>query len=193
MLDTSPQLVYDNPLPEVHEDTEETAKERTPSHDTPKPRLKWILVTMASVFAVAIAIGVGIGIWRHDVHGSDGPTTRRAFRTYWVSSLANFRSQPAPSATAPQNPANTSSPQSTNAIQYVLNDTSLAAIVLPGGDRHIFFQDNNGSIRRAIRSASENLWTISQSLNLSSTPKNHTPLAAQLVQGWWSGSPPVHT
>ena len=75
MLDTSPQLVYDSPLPEVHEDTEDTTKERTPSHYTPKPRLKWILVLTASVVAVAIALGVGIGIWRHRKHGLHGLST----------------------------------------------------------------------------------------------------------------------
>ena len=92
--------------------------------------------------------------------------------------LANFHSPPAPSPTAPQNPAPKSSPNSTIATQYILNDTSLAALVLSDGDRHLFFQDNNGLIRRVIRSASENQWAIDPSRNLSSSPKSNTPLAA---------------
>lgn len=82
------------------------------------------------------------------------------------------------------NYSNTSSPNTTSIAQYILNDTSLAALVLPNGDRQLYFQDSSGSIRRAIRSASENQWTISPSLDLNSyldylsNPRNYTPLSA---------------
>ena len=74
-------MAYNNSLPEVHENTDNTSKERTPSHHTSKPGLKWMLIITASVVAVAIAIGVGIGIWRHREHGPHGPftLTRREF------------------------------------------------------------------------------------------------------------------
>ena len=77
-------------------------------------------------------------------------------------------------------PVPTSSPNLTSAIQYFLNDTSLAALILPSGARQLFFQDNNGIIRGAIRSASKNQWTISPDLNLSSNSKRNTPLAATI-------------
>ena len=73
---------------------------------------------------------------------------------------------------------NTSNPKITSAAQYILNDTSLAALILPSGDRQLFFQDNNGSIRRAIRTASDEQWVISPYFNLSASSKKHTPLAA---------------
>ena len=94
--------------------------------------------------------------------------------------FAYFYSPPVQSPTASLNPVTTSSPKSTSAAQSILDDTSLAALVLPGGDRHFFFQDNNGFIRRAVRSASENQWTISSPLNLSSNPKSLTPLTASV-------------
>ena len=75
-------------------------------------------------------------------------------------------------------PVTTSSPNLTSAAQYILNDTSLAALILASGDRQLFFQDNNGSIRRAIRTASDEQWAISPYLNLSASSKKHTPLAA---------------
>ena len=75
-------------------------------------------------------------------------------------------------------PATTSSRNLTSAAQYILDDTSLAALIIPNGDRHLFFQDNNGSIRRAVRTASDEQWIISPYVNLSANSKKHTPLAA---------------
>ena len=69
MFDISPQVVYDNVLPEVYSNTENSTKERTSSQYTPKPWFKLMLIITASVVAVAIAIGIGIGIWRHREHG----------------------------------------------------------------------------------------------------------------------------
>lgn len=92
--------------------------------------------------------------------------------------MANLYRPPAPSPAAPQNPVTNSSPNSTSATQYILNDTSLAALVLPDGARHLFFQDNNGLILHAIHSVTEDQWTVHPSLDLHSSPKNHTPIAA---------------
>ena len=46
--------------------------------------------------------------------------------------------------------------------QQILNDTSLAATVLANGDRHLFFQDPRGVIRRVIRTASATQWNLDQ-------------------------------
>ena len=82
--------------------------------------------------------------------------------------LTHFHSPPAPNIT--------------HAPQYILNDTSLAAVFLSNGDRHFFFQDNTGLIRRAVRVESNGQWTTSPNLNASadasSNPKRHTPLTA---------------
>lgn len=87
-------------------------------------------------------------------------------------------------------PVTTSSPNLPSAAQYILNDTSLAALILPSGDRQLFFQDNDRSIRRAIRTASDKQWTISPYLNLSANPKKYTPLAATVyneAEAFWNG------
>ena len=61
--------------------------------------------------------------------------------------------------------------------QYILNDTSLAALHFENDDRQLFFQDVNGTIRRAIYTASTSHWTTSRELYVPSSAKNHTPLA----------------
>lgn len=95
--------------------------------------------------------------------------------------LAHFYSPP-----APPNPNTTPHPNITHAPQYILNDTSLTALSLSNGDRHLFFQDNTGLIRRAVRTESNGQWTTSPNLNASVDPssnpglkpKIHTPLTA---------------
>ena len=72
-------------------------------------------------------------------------------------------------------------PNVTTAAQFILNDTSLAALSLPNGDRQFFFQDSTGRIRRTGRTASNSQWNTSPDSNTSVTvpgnPKNHKPLA----------------
>ena len=139
MVDTTPQVFYNESYPEVY-NIEESTKERAPSPHIPKPKFRCSLMVMVVIIAMALAIGVGVGIWRHRQH--------------------------------------TSNPKITSAAQYILNDTSLAALFLDSGDRQLFFQDNNGSIRRASRTASDEPWVISSHFNLSASSKKHTPLAA---------------
>ena len=95
--------------------------------------------------------------------------------------LTHFHSPP-----APPNPKITPHPNITVAPHYILNDTSLAAVSLSNGDRHLFFQDNTGLIRRAVRVQSNGQWSTSLNLNASMdpamnftfNPKKHTPLTA---------------
>ena len=69
-----------------------------------------------------------------------------------------------------------SSSQPSNA-QYILNDTSLAAVILPNNDRHLYFQDGTGRIRYVICTASNNQWNTSPDSNSNASAKNYTPLA----------------
>lgn len=50
--------------------------------------------------------------------------------------------------------------------------------MLSNGERRLFFQDNEGVIRQAVRPASSGLWATSPSLNVTSDAKDNTPLAA---------------
>lgn len=96
-----------------------------------------------------------------------GTTSRNVHIPFTYSS-----SQPVagPSPT-PRTPTNAST------AQYILDDTSLAAAILPNNDRHLYFQDSTGRIRYVIRTASTNQWSLSSDSNISASAKNHTPLA----------------
>ena len=88
------------------------------------------------------------------------------------------------SPAAPQNPKITPHPNITRVAQYILNDTSLAALFLANGDRQQFFQDNTGLIRRAVRTASNSQWSTSPYLSVNfNNAKNNTPLAVNVPFG----------
>ncbi|KAF6235742.1 hypothetical protein HO173_005937 [Letharia columbiana] len=152
--DTTPQVLYDNSLPEAHGNEKPTEEHL---HVTKLTR-KWPWIVIALILAAVIAIGVSVGIWHH--------------REYSLYKPPRVSSPPAPNITYTP--------------QYILNDTSLAAVSLSNGDRHLFFQDNTGLIRRAVRVESNGQWTTSPNLNasadpsskLSSNPKRNTPLTA---------------
>lgn len=162
-------MFYDKSFPEVYGNIEESTKERAPSNHIFKPALKWPLMVIALVVAAAIAVGVGVGVWRHREHVLHKSSTvvRCGVRADPICSLAYFHS-----ASAPQ------SHNITPAAKLILDDTSLVALSLFNGDRQLFFQDNTGRIRRAIRPESNNQWSTSPYLDLSSNPKDYTPMVA---------------
>lgn len=168
-------MFYDNSFPEVHGNIEESTKERPPSPRILKPALNRPLMVIALIVAAAIAVGVGVGIWRHREHAPHQSSTviRCGVRADLIPSLAHFYSPPAPQS---------HNISITPAAQFILNDTSLAALSLSNGERHLFFQDNTGRIRRAIRTESNNQWSTSPYLNLGSKPKNYTPLVATVYE-----------
>ena len=90
--------------------------------------------------------------------------------------LTYSSSQSVASPSTPDSPT-APTPTNTSTAQYILNDTSLAAVILPNNDRHLYFQDGTGRIRYAIRTASNNLWNTSPDSNSNASAKNHTPLA----------------
>ena len=51
--------------------------------------------------------------------------------------------------------------------QYILNDTSLAAVFSLNEDQQLFFQNNTGLIRHAVRVDFNGQWTTSPNLNAS--------------------------
>ncbi|KAM0800348.1 hypothetical protein BDR22DRAFT_972912 [Usnea florida] len=158
--DTAPEVSYDAILPETHGNEKPSAENL---HVTKLAR-KWPWIILGLILAAAIAVGVSVGIWHRREHSLHKPTS--------VSSPP-----------APPNPKITPHPNITHAPQYILNDTSLAAVVLSNGDRHLFFQDNTGLIRRAVRVYSDGQWNTGRNLNasdfkLSAKPKKYTPLTA---------------
>ena len=87
---------------------------------------------------------------------------------------------------SPSNSNNSSSPPSptnSNNLSTILINTSLAAITLSNNERHLFFQNKEGVIRQAVRSASSDSWVSSPYLNVTSSAKFHTPLTATAIDG----------
>lgn len=72
--------------------------------------------------------------------------------------------------------------QSLSKAPRILNDTSLAVALHTNGDRHLFFQDHLGVVRRVVHSASTNQWVTISHNNVTSYAKNHTPLAVSAVK-----------
>ena len=82
-----------------------------------------------------------------------------------------------PTARTPTNPPTARTPTNASTARYILNDTSLAAVILPNNDRHLYFQDSAGRIRSVILTELTDQWNTSPDSNISASAKNHTPLA----------------
>ena len=112
------------------------------------------------ILIVALGAGLGVGL-RHNNDSSTAPPTSSASSTVTGSS---------PSATT------------TPAKDGILNDTSLTALVTPEGDRHVFFQSNNGSFRHIAYNPLASGWPSGADfINATPPPRNNTPLAAIVV------------
>ena len=87
---------------------------------------------------------------------------------------------------ASQSSSNSSSVQPP-ATHGALNDTSVAALLADNGDRHLFFQDINGTIRHTVFSETLNDWSDAIIfIPTERQPRLHTPLACE----WTAGYPP---
>ena len=100
-----------------------------------------------------------------------GTTSRSVHILFTYSSSRPVAGPSTPDSPTPRTPTNAS------IAQYILNDTSLAAAILPNNDRHLYFQDSIGRIRYVIRTASTNQWNLSPDSNITTSAKDHTPLA----------------
>ena len=60
----------------------------------------------------------------------------------------------------------------------ILSDTSLAVVERGNGDRRLFFQEQSGTIRQGLYSASSQKWSADSDFIVASDARNNTPLAA---------------
>ena len=75
----------------------------------------------------------------------------------------------------------------TNLPHGITNGSSIAAVALGTGDKRLLYQENTGSIREAIYTASTKTWTSNINNIVATNAKNNTPLAALLVNN--TGTP----
>lgn len=122
-----------------------------------------LLVIVVTIVVLAAGTGTGIGLRKRQ-----------------------SSSTPAPSGIAtPTETATSTIPTiSVTPVGSALNDSSMSAVLTPEGDRHLFFQDVNGTLRHAIFSKSSDSWLANIDwISVQRLPKNHTPISAlQTVQ-----------
>ena len=102
---------------------------------------KFIITGVLLLLAV-VSISMGVGVWHHSQRSSSSSTS------------ASTASPTASSST----PIGTSSPMLPPLVNGALNDTSLAAVSTSDGNRHLVFQDINGTLRHAQFSVATNDW-----------------------------------
>ena len=105
---------------------------------------------MFGLVIVAIGLGGGLGLGLHNPQASNSSAS-----------------------------ASTVSPSQPPLVNGALKDTSLASTSTADGNRHVFFQDINGTLRHAQFSAATNGWLPSIDFLLTEQqPRNHTPISA---------------
>ena len=137
------------------------------------------IIVCGAFLTVALGVGLGIGL-RHEEAASTVAST-----TILITSAA---SNPASSPTS----TSTSSPSSVPALPHsIINDTSLAAVTALNGDKHIFFQAANGSLRPTVFGQAASSWaTEADFITTGSLPRNNTPIVAIDISS--EGSDEIH-
>ena len=130
---------------------------------------------MTVIMSLAVGTGAGIGLSKHKSSGSSSETAARtgsARYVGWFPMFAKYENA---------EPVNLDSPTPNNlpvlTDKRILDDTSMAALSLPNGDRRLFFQDLSGDIRQAFYSADSSQWRADIKNIVASDAKNHTPIA----------------
>ena len=165
-----PEIRYDNSLPEVLDVVGDSSGASTEEAKLAAFRRHWLsrrlvlFICMASVVvAVIIAVNVRLGpatkkICWDQVRVLDG--------LYLIQLILH----------SPLSQTPTNKPTGISFLPSgILNDSALAAVELPNGDRRVFFQ---GNIRQAVYQGSRNQWSASLTDIIVSDAKMHTPLAA---------------
>ena len=63
----------------------------------------------------------------------------------------------------------------------IVDNSALSVVTTPDGNRHLFFQEVDGTIRQAFYNGSTQSWLVSRALVISSNARNNTPIASILL------------
>ncbi|KAI9666555.1 MAG: hypothetical protein M1821_004491 [Bathelium mastoideum] len=166
----APQVI-DGVAPEVFDNAEKeplqigrVASGRRSNGSSGRPiwRTKIFWITTAAVAVTAIALGIGLGIGLKKAQGSNSRTA------------SSQPSKSPPSNSSGSTTAAASSPS------VILHESSLGSTIRINGERHVFFQNQNGIVREAIYQNNTG-WTAPTSYVIATDAKNNTPLAAYNV------------
>ncbi|MCJ1334162.1 hypothetical protein MMC10_010869 [Thelotrema lepadinum] len=164
---TPPIVVNDNPAPiaipeEYVPPPVIHASAAAPASSFFRKRIFWLLVILGTIVAICLGVGLGVGL------------SKNASNSQATSATSTSSAGPTPTSAGSSN--------GTPLTQHgVLNNTSLAACISFDGDKHVFFQDVNGSIRHAISSGPSTWSSTVDFLPISPQPQNNTPLDVYLI------------
>ena len=181
-----PETLYDNAPPEALPFSEESSPANSKSLPASYARRLSsrrvniiIVIVMTVIMSLAVGAGAGIGLSKHksstyssEVAASTVTKTASARYVGWFPMFAKYEDA---------EPVNLDSPTPSDSPvltdRRILDDTSMAALALPNGDRRLFFQDLSGVIRQAFYSAASRQWRADIKYIVASNAKNHTPIA----------------
>ena len=157
MLDTDPPI----PRPD-NTNSKEVVKNKRGVTKSSRSKRVWIAVC-ALVLVLGVVIGVGVAF------SPDRPSPSVTDPSPTSSNSATL----VPTTSIGATPAPSQIP-----IHGVLNDTSLAAILESSGDKHVFFQDLNSSLRHTVYYGSLGEWSnAAEFIQPERQPRNHTPIS----------------
>jgi hypothetical protein len=124
------------------------------------------------ILAISLSVGLGIGL-KHNNPSSSAAGTNLTTST---NSNPTTVSSSIPTSTSANNSSASNSP---NVGRGALNDTFVAALTSADNNRHVFFQDFNGSLRHSVYNNSANSWAShADYITTPLMPQRNTPLAA---------------
>ena len=97
-----------------------------------------------------------------------------------IFAFTYYTSPPTPQKPYDTTPPTPQEPLNSSVTQTILNDTSLAAAVLANGDRHLFFQGAEGSLRRIVHTAATSQWILDKSPIVVSGARHLTPMTVHI-------------
>ncbi|KAL8830376.1 MAG: hypothetical protein Q9170_005757 [Blastenia crenularia] len=157
------QVFYDRHPPEALAiDYQANASEYPLKTATRKPHTRliaWFLI--AAIMSIAIAPGAGLGVGLRKGGKED------ARETGIPSSASTITTNPAP--------ATNIDPVLRHGI---LDNASFATVTLPNNNRHMYFQEKTGALRRAIYPSQAKIWQTTSDPYLPLGAENNKPLAA---------------
>ena len=120
---------------------------------------------------------IRVSLYRSTSHWTGSWTTEKTSRDEVSGTDSMFIAlTDVKSPTTPHKPFNNS------VMQTIFNDTSLAAASLLNGDRHVFFQGADGSLRRIVRTAATSQWILDKTPVVISDARYLTPMTVY-IQG----------
>ncbi|KAL8883364.1 MAG: hypothetical protein Q9215_008263 [Flavoplaca cf. flavocitrina] len=146
------QVIYDDLPPEaVATHSVENLSTKDAQNIRPTKKVINSIIAVAVAVAAGLGIGLGVGLHRRQVV----PPPREL----------NISSTPTPTPTPTQSP------------HALMQNTPISAVTLNNTNRHLYFREQTGAVRRAIYVAQAQRWLVDVDARPLSNAKNDAPIA----------------